>query len=190
MAVIIPSTKPFIPPGFFHYPSLAHLHAAGGHLSWLVIDPEAVPARCKRVVADKLMDGRVLDFSGVKVHTAVGAAKHAVAPWLALRSCRHQQSDFFFFGKWVQFRHGFKASHEFQMCDFLIKELDNLVSSSYSSFSTLGTHDAGRHNKSNSCSHGNQSLIAVLARLLSGLVTDCFLMQWQDLDEGKDLDLR
>ena len=53
------------------YCPLPYLHTAGGHLCWLVVDAEAVPAWGQRVVADELLDSRVLELTGVKVNATV-----------------------------------------------------------------------------------------------------------------------
>jgi len=69
---------------FSGYPP--YLHTAGGHLGRLVVEAEAVPPGCQRVVADEVLNGGVLDLGGVKVHAAVGVLQGPVATRVALWS--------------------------------------------------------------------------------------------------------
>lgn len=66
--------------------TLTHLNAGGRHLRRLVVDPESVPARRQRVITDQVLDGRVLDLRGVKVHAAIGTTQSPVASWVTLWS--------------------------------------------------------------------------------------------------------
>lgn len=63
---------------------IRYLYAGGRHLSRLVVDLESVPVRCQRVVADQLLDGCILDLSGVKVDAPVGVSQCAMASWETL----------------------------------------------------------------------------------------------------------
>lgn len=39
------------------------------------------------MVADQVLDGRVLDLGGVEVHAAVRVVQRPMASWVTLRSC-------------------------------------------------------------------------------------------------------
>ena len=73
--------------------TLTHLNAGGRHLRRLVVDPEPVPARRQRVVADQVLDGRVLDLRGVEVHAAIGTTQSPVASWVTLWSWEDDRDD-------------------------------------------------------------------------------------------------
>lgn len=53
----------------------SHLHTLGGHAGWLVEDLELVPARGEGVVADEILQGRLLQPAGAEGGAAVGVLK-------------------------------------------------------------------------------------------------------------------
>lgn len=53
----------------------SHLHTLGGHGSRLVEDLELVPARGEGVVADEILQGRLLQPAGAEGGAAIGVLK-------------------------------------------------------------------------------------------------------------------
>lgn len=68
-----------------------YLNTGGRHLCWLVVDPEPVPAWWQRVVTDQILDGGVLDFSGVKVDTSIRIAQTPMTSRVTLWSWEQER---------------------------------------------------------------------------------------------------
>lgn len=62
-----------------------HLHTLGGHAGRLVKDLKLVPARSEGVVADEVLQGRLLQPAGAEGGAAVGVLEDGVAARRALR---------------------------------------------------------------------------------------------------------
>lgn len=72
-----------------------YLHTAGGHAGRLVKDLELVPARSEGVVADEVLQGRLLQPAGAEGGAAVGVPEDGVAARRTLRGglCRSSRRD-------------------------------------------------------------------------------------------------
>lgn len=56
-----------------------YLHTLGGHAGWLVKNLKLVPARSEGVVADEVLQGRLLQPAGAEGGAAVGVLEDGVA---------------------------------------------------------------------------------------------------------------
>lgn len=71
----------------------AHLHTAGGHLRWLIVDGEAVPSRRQGVVAYQVLDGCVLELGRVKVNAPVRVPQDPISAGVTLRSWQSRAEE-------------------------------------------------------------------------------------------------
>lgn len=72
-----------------------YLHALGGHAGRLVKNLKLVPARSEGVVADEVLQGRLLQPAGAERGAAVRVLQDGVATWCTLwrERCKYSQRD-------------------------------------------------------------------------------------------------
>lgn len=72
-----------------------YLHTLSGHAGWLVKNLKLVPARSEGVVADEVLQGRLLQPAGAEGGAAVGVLKDGVAARCTFRRehCKKSQRE-------------------------------------------------------------------------------------------------
>lgn len=91
----IPFTLGLFFKSFLQEITVTYLHTLSGHAGWFVKNLKLVPAWCERVVADEVLQGRLLQPAGAEAGAAVRVLEDGVATWCTLSRgrCKESQGD-------------------------------------------------------------------------------------------------